>query len=169
MQGVLTASPGPKAVLSDDEVRTGGDSRLQYPSCYNEPTMLFVPFISVAGILVSIYIWHKKRTTVPFLCPLNSDCTKVLTSRWSSTFGIPNELLGIAGFLGFGVGAALVLRGVAFVWFVPVLLALKLAAVGALGFTLFLLYLQLRVIREWCFWCLVTAACTISIDLIILI
>jgi uncharacterized membrane protein len=131
--------------------------------------MALIPFISLIGIGVSAYIWHKKRTVVPFLCPLNSDCTKVLTSRWSSTFGIPNEFLGIVGFLGFATGALLLLFGVEAVWMIPVLLILKLMAWGALVFTLFLVYLQLWVIREWCFWCLVTAACTLSIDAILLL
>ena len=131
--------------------------------------MLYVPFLSAAGICVALFIYLSKRYDRPLVCPLNSDCEKVVRSRWSVTFGIQNEILGIGGFLAFAAGAVCVLSGIETVWFVSVLPVLKLMAAGAFAFTLFLIYVQLRVIREWCFWCLVSAAITITIDLIILL
>lgn len=107
----------------------------------------------IVGILISFYIYIKKKKHQALLCPRDNPCDIVLHSRYGSTFGIPNEVLGFCYFV-----------------FVSVLLFLfisaPIASSGALLYTLFftlltgglfslyLIGLQAVVIRSWCFWCL---------------
>ena len=117
----------------------------------------FVTFIvlSLIGLTDASYLAYKHRRRQRLVCPIGSDCEAVVESRFSKTLGIRNELLGIAFYLG------MLSLGIAFVvlpGFAP--LARTLIHVGAtagLGFSAFLTLVQVHIIRQYCFYCLISA------------
>ena len=57
--------------------------------------------IAVIGLAVSIYLTLLRYTTaIPLVCPTSGviNCESVLTSQYSTLFGIPNAALGIVFF-----------------------------------------------------------------------
>ena len=46
--------------------------------------------LSILGVIDSLYLLHKSTKKVPMVCPLNSDCHKVVNSKWNK-----NDLAGV--------------------------------------------------------------------------
>ena len=90
------------------------------------------------------------------MCPIGFDCDRVIRSDYSSFFGIPVEIIGLAYyglvFLGYGLSTAL--PG----FFGPTisLFLLSLTTIAFL-FSMYLVFIQGVVLREWCSWCLSSA------------
>lgn len=89
------------------------------------------------------------------ICPIGGGCETVLQSRWNRTFGVHNDVLGLLFYLAAMLATALVVADVAPIalWERSFRLALLIAVVMSCRFT----YLQWRVIKAWCFWCLMSA------------
>jgi len=112
----------------------------------------------VLGFFIARHIYKKKRELAaqPFTCPLNFDCTKVVTSRFSRLGGIPFEILGMVyyGFIVASYGIFI---------FLPHLKTQEFSyGVSTLSFfafcvSLYLTFIQAFRIREWCSWCLFSA------------
>ncbi len=112
--------------------------------------------ISMIGLFVSLYIYHKKRQHRPLMCPRKADCNTVINSTFSKTFGIPNEVVGIIYYtLMLGVAGIAILSPDLLNPFIRVVLLV--ANIAAALFSLYLIALQAFVIRSWCMWCLVSA------------
>lgn len=110
------------------------------------------------GLVVSAWltILHYIGPQAAF-CPQGSGCAQVDASPYSTLLGVPVAILGM---LGYGLILLLVL------WPHPSprrRLALHLTAVAGFSFTLYLVYLQLWVIRAVCPYCLVSAAAITAI------
>lgn len=103
------------------------------------------------GIGISVYMYLKKSRHQKLACPRDNPCDLVLHSHFSKIFGIPNELLGIAYFLGVLVLIFLPLFGFSAAWDLYILFFMLV--VGGL-FSVYLIGLQAFVIRAWCAWCL---------------
>lgn len=124
-------------------------------------TYLYLGLLAATvGLFIATHIYQSKRGKRSLMCPRNNDCTKVVTSRYSATFGIPIETLGVgyyvlvAGFfaavLAFPILDTEVLqRAVVISVFVGVL------------FSFYLLYVQAFRLRAWCIWCITSAFMTI--------
>jgi len=111
-----------------------------------------------AGLSVATYVWrHKKTQQAPMVCPMHANCETVVHSQFSKFFGIPVEWLGIA-YYGLILAAYLVLfwqpeaRG-AFMSY-----ALLTLSTGAFLFSVYLTFIQIFNLREYCSWCLLSAA-----------
>jgi uncharacterized membrane protein len=111
---------------------------------------------SVIGLGISSYIYRKKRTKTKLMCP-REGCEQVLGSRFSTTLGIPNQLLGLAYYISIGVlyGIALSFPHLVTGWFVFTIAIF--VSFGVL-FSLYLIALQAFTIKAWCIWCLGSAA-----------
>ena len=108
------------------------------------------------GIAETAYLIRKRRAAEAPVCPIGGDCAAVLTSKYSNIFGfIHNDVVGLISYVAIAISAALLVNGVEpMVWWDWVVRVL----VGAgSAFSAFLLYLQWRVIRAWCFWCVMSA------------
>lgn len=113
--------------------------------------------LAICGISIASFLAYKHRvkSSQPLVCPLNSRCDVVIESKWSTILGIRNEILGIIFYVGlFAAGICLI--------FIPqytqkILLALVI--VGGLGsaFSLLLTYLQFSIIKNYCFYCILSA------------
>ena len=129
---------------------------------------LFVSFLilCLAGVADTAYIFwrNKKSAQEPFICPLGHDCSVVTQSSWSNFLGIRNEILGMIFYLLMFVGSIF--------WFgfsssVPLLSWLITAglAVGVL-FSIFLLGIQVFVLKNYCFYCLLSFLITLLLSIV---
>lgn len=116
--------------------------------------------LAFAGILDAGYLAyrHLMKERQPMVCPLGGECTRVTEGERSTLFGIRNEYLGLAYYLAtfFGIVAAL-----GFPQIRPtVYLALFLMTGTGVLYSGYLTFLQWKVIKAWCFYCLVSATIT---------
>ena len=129
-------------------------------------TALALIFIlSVAGISETAYIIRKRMAMEKPMCPIGGDCTVVLSSKYNKIFFIQNDTLGLLTYilillLSIGIFVNIGLVDL-------YILLLKIIVVIASIFSLVLTYIEWRVIKTWCFWCL-SSAVTIWIIGIIL-
>jgi len=117
--------------------------------------------LSVGGILnAGFLVWkHQQKKTAPLVCPLNHDCSKVTESKWSAIFYFRNDTLGLLFFIG-------MLSMIMAAWFLPeqaslLHLLIIIGAGGAVLFSLFLLGVQKFILKDYCFYCLISAVITI--------
>lgn len=111
--------------------------------------------LSLGGAINAGYLFYQHRKRKPLVCPMNHDCSVVTESKWSHVFGVRNEVL---GFLFYCV----LLAGIFMSVFMPELIRpmpffLFLATSAGLLFSLFLIFLQKFVIKDYCFYCLISA------------
>lgn len=102
--------------------------------------------LTAAGAIQALYLLRKKMTKKIPVCIIGEECGKVLESKYNKLLGIPNEVLGLIFYI---VAALLVVLQ----W--KTLLDITIFAGGF--FSLILIYLQWRIIKAWCFWCLMSA------------
>lgn len=106
--------------------------------------------VSVAGLVVSLYLtWSWTSGTAPACVGGSGGCETVQASPYSELLGVPVAALGLGGYAGLLLSAAL--RGVAGAAF-----GLFVAVLGAL-FSGYLTWLELFVIEAICQWCVVSA------------
>lgn len=123
--------------------------------------MTFVAtFIALAlgGIINSAWLAYQHYKKKPLICPFDHDCGVVTESRWSAVLGVRNEVLGILFYV-FMFGAALAAL-VAPPLAKTISLPLMLAALGGAFYSAFLVYIQFFIIRDYCFYCLISALLT---------
>ncbi|GAB4460132.1 MAG: hypothetical protein OHK0041_24490 [Anaerolineales bacterium] len=108
--------------------------------------------LAVIGLLVSVYMTIYKVTSNDKMCLGSGDCSTVNASRYSEIYGIPVALVGVLGYaaiLGihwleqrsdfFEENGSLILFGVSLVGFL---------------FTLWLVYVEIALIKALCPFCL---------------
>jgi len=124
-----------------------------------------IPIIFVAllfvGLINACYISYKREKEERMICPLNGDCEKVLVSKWSKMFGIHNEIWGMMSYI-------LIASWFAIAMVVPAaasfgsLIIVVLVTLGFL-YAIFLLGIQLFVIKDFCFYCLLSSFIQITL------
>lgn len=115
-------------------------------------TLLF----ALAGFIIATIIRHKKKVGQPLVCPLGSDCNSVIYSSYSKFFGID---IATVGLIYYGLISGLYIVVIFFSAQIPVWILMVgfLLSVLAVIFSIFLLIVQFLVIKEWCFWCILSA------------
>ena len=131
-------------------------------------TFLFLIFsLSIIGISETAYLIRKRVASEKPLCPIVNGCDIALTSKYNRIFIIPNDILGLLSYVIISIFAAFLVMEIQpiFLWdfFLKILIAI------ASLFSFFLTYLQWRVIRAWCFWCLMSAFTIWLMGIIILL
>lgn len=127
-------------------------------------TIFFV--LSILGSVDAGYLAYKHVRKQPLLCPIGDDCSVVTESRFSHLFGVRTEILGLLYYLGllFGIAGVFLFSDFRaqiislFVW---------MTGIGVL-FSGFLIFLQARVIRKYCFYCLLSALISLLLFLTII-
>ena len=122
--------------------------------------------LSAVGISETMYLVRKRIAFEKPICPIGENCTVVLSSKYNKLFIIPNDMLGLLSYVCTAViSAFLVIEiGPSTLWqtiLTIMILSMSLAS-------MFLAYLQWRVIHAWCFWCLMSA-CTIWLMAVIIL
>ena len=110
--------------------------------------------LTVIGLLVSIYMTIYKITSNDSMCIGSGDCKTVNASRYAEVYGIPVAVLGIIGYS--AILAVLLLQRRSEVGFVQqngALLFFGLSLTGFL-FTLYLIFVEVALIRAYCPFCI---------------
>ena len=126
------------------------------------PYVITFLLICIGGILDAMYLMQKHKQAVEkklLMCTIDPDCAKVTESRWASFFGVRNELLGFGFFASMAVVMLLAaaLRGS--IYESPLYLGMFWVAAGGFFFNTFLINVQIFIIKETCFMCMVSAVC----------
>ena len=105
--------------------------------------------LSLLGISITLYLGITKSRHKKVACLIDgSGCNKVLDSKWSHTFGIRNEWLGLLYY------ASLIIGIIALSQYISVTVAMKIAASLAILYSIILTYIQARVLKHYCLYCL---------------
>jgi uncharacterized membrane protein len=119
--------------------------------------------LALLGTLVSAYLTlHQLGLIGSLACGPGGGCERVQASRWAWIGGVPVAAVGLAGYLAL---LAVALVGLGERWLnrpEPARWLTALSLVGVL-FTAYLTYLEAFVIRDWCRWCLASAAIIIAV------
>lgn len=113
--------------------------------------------LGVCGFLVARHIYkHKKPNQTPLVCPLKFDCNTVVHSDYSKIFGIPVEILGMIYYSLLAISYLFFLLTPDTLHIVLVLIVAILSVIAFL-FSLYLIGVQVFVLKKGCFWCYVSA------------
>ena len=120
--------------------------------------------LSLVGLTDAVYltVQHLAGQSVP--CSVTSGCEEVLTSSYAAISGIPLAAVGAAAYFSAFSLATLAVFG----YRMAGLLLRPLVAIMVLV-SLWLFYLQAFVIRAFCQFCLLSAAITISLLIVVLV
>ena len=122
-----------------------------------------LPF-SLIGLFISWFIYHRKNhTKEKLVCYLSNDCNKVVYSEYNSVLGVPLEILGVAYYLFLSLMVIATHLGSFTLFGFMIFDIVLLLSTGAFVFSLFLIYIQAFVIRDWCEYCLISAAMAVII------
>jgi uncharacterized membrane protein len=120
--------------------------------------------LSLGGLADSIYLTVTHLTGEDVTCIASSGCSEVLSSAYSSVGKIP---LGAFGALGYFV--AFSLATLAAFGYPRARIFLTVVVAGMLATTLWLLYVQAFVLHAFCDFCLLSAALTLSLSVIVVV
>jgi uncharacterized membrane protein len=113
------------------------------------------------GVSIALYIHRKKRLHEPLTCPIGHSCDPVIHSRFSRFMDMPVEILGVLYYTIVVVAYLLFLFAPSLAQTVPSLILFALSALAFL-FSLYLIAVQLFILRQWCTWCIISALlCTV--------
>ncbi len=112
--------------------------------------------MSAVGIGETLYLIKKRLAVEPPICVIGYECRKVLESEYSSIFGIHNDVLGIVFYIAVAILGILLALGINPLNIFDIMLEIIIVS-GSIA-SAALLYIQWRVIRAWCSWCIISAA-----------
>jgi uncharacterized membrane protein len=122
--------------------------------------LLLIAVLALGGALVSsVSLYHHYGTSATSYCDIgeNFNCDIVNRSTYSTIFGVPVALIGIAGYLAV-LTLATFYRNQAQA---PAMLAI--GSLAGLGFALYLTYIEGFVLVSWCILCLSSLALILGI------
>jgi uncharacterized membrane protein len=119
--------------------------------------------VSLLGLADAIYLTVQHVTGQSVICTIVSGCSEVLMSSYAVVAGVPLALFGAAAYFGVFSLATLAAFGYRFAGtlLAPLVVLMFL-------FSLWLIYLQGFVIGAWCQFCLLSAAVTTALTVIVL-
>ena len=121
--------------------------------------------LSVSGFFVAKYIRKHKKQNTPLVCPIRFDCHTVVHSDYSKFFGIPVEILGMIyyAFTALFYSGMLVLNymyelpePLTFL-LLPLVAVFPLLSLVAFLFSVYLIGVQIFILKKGCSWCIVSA------------
>jgi len=126
-------------------------------------TTIWILPLAIIGLIISGYLLYKRTRKEPVACLMGEDCNKVVRSKYSRMFGVPNALLGVIYYI---ILSALILLALytTISWPFRTIL-LILTGLGVL-FYLVMIYIQFYKIKEWCGYCLISAIITVAMFVI---
>jgi len=127
-------------------------------------TYLIAALLSLVGLADAIYLTVQHLTGQSLRCTIVSGCSEVLSSKYAQIGSVPLASVGAVAY--FTVFSLAILAAFGYALARPLLSAL--VAVMFL-MTLWLLYLQAFVIHHFCQYCLLSAAVTIGLTILVVI
>ena len=125
-------------------------------------------FLSLAGLLISGYLYLYKIGRIGSLACGTGSCETVQLSPWSRFAGLDVSLIGVVGYAGLLAASLASLQAGAErrQWLIR---GMAVAAGIGVAFTLYLTYLELFVIHAICRWCVVSAVIIVGILVVALL
>src|SRR5260221_2169084 len=123
---------------------------------------LIAALLSLVGLADSIYLTVEHLTGQSLRCTIISGCSEVLSSPYSHIGNLPLAALGAIAY--FTVFDLSILAAFGYRFARPLLMAL---VAFMFLMTLWLLYLQAFVIHQFCQYCLLSAAVTIVLTIVV--
>lgn len=120
---------------------------------------------SLLGLSVASFLFYEYGLNGPIVCPTGQGCDIVRASSYSSFFGIPVPILGIAYY--FTMAILSVVHSHYLSHKVVRKLQLLISA-SAVGFGIYLTFLEAFIIKAYCFWCVLSFIISVVIFLAIL-
>jgi uncharacterized membrane protein len=120
--------------------------------------------LTIIGLLVSIYMTIYKFSNNESMCIGSSGCSEVNASRYSEINGIPVAVLGVVGYAAI-LALLFIEQRPGFIQENGSLLFFGISLIGFL-FTLYLIYLEIALIKAYCPFCLTSQAVMIVIFII---
>lgn len=122
--------------------------------------------LAAIGIAETVYLIRKRIAKEEPVCIFGEECSKVLESKYNKLFGFNNEFWGLAFYVLIAFFTAFLVIGVEPMIFWDMLVKI-LIALGVIT-SIILIYLQWRVIKAWCFWCVMSAITVFIMGIIVL-
>lgn len=122
--------------------------------------------LAAIGISETVYLIRKRIAQERPVCIIGQECHQVLESKYNKILGIPTDITGLVFYVVISLITAFLVIGLE-----PIVWLDRLAKVLILGgafVSLYFIYLQWRVIKAWCLWCLISAFTTFFMALIVL-
>ena len=114
--------------------------------------------LSIGGIIDTSYLFYQHYKKKPLVCPMDHDCSVVTESKWAKTFFVRNEILGLSFYL---LMLSFLILSILFpIFSSKIYLFLFIFSIIGVAFSIFLVYLQIYKIRDYCFYCLISAFLT---------
>jgi len=117
--------------------------------------------------MVAKHIRKHKKTGNFLVCPIKFDCNTVVNSDYSKFFGIPVEILGMAyyGIIFITYFLLIFFGDLAPVNLISLLTTMSMAA---FIFSIYLICVQIFILRKGCSWCIISALISVSIFILTL-
>jgi uncharacterized membrane protein len=115
-----------------------------------------IVILGLCGFAVARHIRNHKTKNTPLVCPIGFDCHAVVHSDYSKFFNVPVELLGMVYY------AFISLVYIFFIFTPQVLPSFFIASIVlipsiAFLFSLYLIGVQIFVLKKGCSWCIISA------------
>lgn len=108
--------------------------------------------LATLGIFDSGYLIKKRVKKQPLICPINGGCEKVVESKWNAIFFVKNDILGFIYYI-------LIFFLALYFFFISekLLFLTKIISGASLLLSLVLVFVQAKIIKKYCFYCLISA------------
>ncbi len=129
--------------------------------------------LSLSGAAIAIYLIRQRKIHEMPVCILGDECHKVLKSKYNKLLGINNDILGLLFYI--------LVSALSIYILVPILInspffilrPLYILILGAVLFSgallsVVLLFIQWRLIKSWCLWCVLSSIINILMVIIFL-
>jgi len=123
--------------------------------------------LSCLGISETVYLIKKRWSLEKPICPIGDNCLTVLESKYNKILNIPNDLLGLLFYIICSIITAFLVIEVPPLYFWNNFI--KILIISGSLMSIYFTYLQYKVIKAWCFWCLMSASTIWSMAIIILV
>lgn len=117
--------------------------------------LFLILLLEILGAIATIYLIGKRQAGEKPVCPIGDNCHTVLSSKYNKMFFVHNDELGLVFYLVAIFFAVALLNNFGPIELIEKIFGLMLAAASTLSVVF--VYLQWRVIRAWCFWCVFSA------------
>lgn len=126
--------------------------------------LIFLFVLAILGLAIAGYlVYSRNKYHSVKVCPTGGGCNAVLNSKYSKTFGMRNDILGIIYYLTIIVEYFLLTA-----LMTNMIIYFKIISSLAFLFSVYLFYIQARVLKQYCFYCITTGIVNLFIFLIII-
>ena len=118
--------------------------------------------LSIIGITISFYLISSRLRKKPVICPVKQNCNIVLDSKYNKLFYIKNDVLGLIYYV-------TILISTIYFQFIQNNASLFIIFSGiALSVSIILVFIQVKLIKGYCFYCILSSLVNLSIFLVML-